>query len=335
MGCGQGILVPCVNVLIAHWFPLSEKVQAIAISTTGNQISVIVAMFLTAELCVLDWLGGWSSAFYIYEINGNSNELGGQNLQRKVNPKEIPWNKILSSLVVWSTGMCSFSQNFMNVGIVVYLPTYYQNVLGMDLTANGLMSALPFVIQLVTKILFAAMSDWIKRKRIMTSTAVTKLFNLIGSFGSGTCFILLSFCDCSTPYLAISLAIIAVGFSSGFIPGYNTSVVCIAPRYTSSIASFTRLLGQIASVASPYMIGLIVVKGTKQEWQLAFWVMAFILISTGILFQFFGSANVQEWAINPNLDISKDKDEEPLCEQNQMIVLEKIEKSRNNTDNDN
>jgi len=51
------------------------------------------------------------------------------------------------------------------------------------------------------------------------------------------------------------------------------------------------------------MIGLIVVKvkryfliyfkyyikGTKQEWQFAFWVMAFILISTGLLFQFFGS----------------------------------------------
>ncbi|CAK5081763.1 unnamed protein product [Meloidogyne enterolobii] len=70
---------------------------------------------------------------------------------------------------------------------------------------------------------------------------------------------------------------------------FNQSVVCIAPRYTSSIASFSRLLGQIASVASPYMIGLIVVKGTKQEWQFAFWVMAFILISTGLLFQFFGS----------------------------------------------
>ncbi|CAK5081762.1 unnamed protein product [Meloidogyne enterolobii] len=223
-----GILVPCVNVLIAHWFPLAEKSTAIAISTTGNQISVIIAMFLTAELCVLEFLGGWASAFYIYElcliqeIDGTFNELKEQKLQRKVNPKEVPWRKILSSLVVWSTGMSSFSQNFMNVGIVVYLPTYYQNVLGMDLTANGLMSALPFVVQLVTKIWFAAVSDWIKRKELMTSTAVTKLFNLIGSFGAGACFVLLSFCDCSTPYLAIGLAITAVGLSSGFIPGYNT-----------------------------------------------------------------------------------------------------------------
>uniref|UniRef100_A0A915P1G5 MFS domain-containing protein n=2 Tax=Meloidogyne TaxID=189290 RepID=A0A915P1G5_9BILA len=354
MALAFGILVPCVNVLIAHWFPLAEKSTAIAISTTGNQISVIIAMFLTAELCVLEFLGGWASAFYIYdypinskrikhaelcliqEIDGTFNELKEQKLQRKVNPKEVPWRKILSSLVVWSTGMSSFSQNFMNVGIVVYLPTYYQNVLGMDLTANGLMSALPFVVQLVTKIWFAAVSDWIKRKELMTSTAVTKLFNLIGSFGAGACFVLLSFCDCSTPYLAIVLAITAVGLSSGFIPGYNTSVVCIAPRYTSSIASFSRLLGQIASVASPYMIGLIVVKGTKQEWQFAFWVMAFILISTGLLFQFFGSASIQEWATYPpTVPISREnKDEEPLCECDQSL-MEKTEKSENNDNNKN
>lgn len=326
MGCGQGILVPCVNVLVAHWFPLAEKSTAIAISTTGNQISVIVAMFLTAELCVLPWLGGWASAFYIYGIIGvffcaawlllvtdfpaQSKRIGRAELQliqgpygsggahgRRVDPKGVPWRQILASMVVWSTGLSAFSQNFMNVGIVVYLPTYYQNVLGMDLTSNGLMSALPFVIQLFTKILFAAIADWIKRRELMSSTAVTKLFNLIGSLGAGACFILLSFCDCTTPYLAIGLAVSAVGLSSGFIPGYNTSVVCIAPRYTSSIASFSRLLSQIASVASPYMIGLIVVRGTKSEWSLAFWVMAAILISTGFLFQFFGSASVQHWAI--------------------------------------
>lgn len=65
----------------------------------------------------------------------------------------------------------------MNVGIVVYLPSYYHNVLGMDLTSvqkkkllcffyyffqNGLMSALPFVVQLFTKILFAGLADWAK-----------------------------------------------------------------------------------------------------------------------------------------------------------------------------
>ncbi|KAL3102285.1 hypothetical protein niasHS_003694 [Heterodera schachtii] len=299
--------------------------MAIAISTTGNQISVVLAMFVTAELCVVRWLGGWATSFYIYGLIGvafcavwmllvrdypsqskyiRSDELrlielngGHANVSQKISPNEVPWRRILCSMVVWSTGFSSFSQNFMNVGIVVYLPTYYHNVLGMDLTSNGLMSALPFIVQLFTKILFAAIADWLKDRRLMSSTSVTKLFNLIASFGSGLCFVLLSLCDCRTPYLAISLAVCAIGISSGFIPGYNTSVVCIAPRYTSSIASFSRLLGQIASVVSPYGIGIVVANGTKAAWQFSFLGMAAILFSTGILFQFFGSATVQEWAV--------------------------------------
>lgn len=38
MGCGQGVLTPCMNVLIAYWFPLPEKSTAVALATTGNQV---------------------------------------------------------------------------------------------------------------------------------------------------------------------------------------------------------------------------------------------------------------------------------------------------------
>uniref|UniRef100_A0A914DR20 Major facilitator superfamily (MFS) profile domain-containing protein n=1 Tax=Acrobeloides nanus TaxID=290746 RepID=A0A914DR20_9BILA len=319
MGCGQGVLVPCMNVLIAHWFPLAEKSTAIAIATTGNQFSVIVAMFATAELCQII---GWPFAFYTYGVVGlmfcliwllwvydtpakakkiSTNEInfirgGGPKSDGKINPKLVPWRSILSSMVVWAIALSSFSQNFMTVGIVTYIPAYYQSVLRMDLTSNGVMSALPFIIQLLTKILFAAIADTLKARKLMSHTSVTKLFNLIGSIGSGISILLLTFCDCYSAVWAILLINAAVGLSSGFIPGYNTSIVCVAPRFTSSVASFSRLLGQIASVASPYMIGFVVKKGTREEWQFSFYVISFILIASGILFQFYGSASIQPWA---------------------------------------
>ena len=259
MGCGQGILVPCMNVLIAHWFPMSEKSTAIAIATTGNQVggvdfktfnfsnwthiyptthlqlSVIAAMFLTAELCQFEWLGGWASAFYTYgfvgvafcvvwlcyvsdtpskaryitdrelrHIHGVEVVKGAGGGGGKVGPSEVPWSSILRSMVVWSTALCSFSQNFMNVGTVVYLPSYYAQVLRMNLSSvswlggvgpsyppsnthhyrhplqNGLMSALPFVVQLLTKIVFASIADELRARRLMSPSAIAKLFNLIG-----------------------------------------------------------------------------------------------------------------------------------------------------------
>jgi len=327
MGCGQGILVPCMNVLIAHWFPLGEKSTAIAIATTGNQVSVVVAMFVTAELCQLTVLGGWVSAFYSYGIVGalfclfwflfvfnspsrakriTKEELNHiQNSSHKVDPgkighKEVPWKAILTSATVWATALNSFSQNFMTVGTINYIPFYYKSVLRMNLSSNGVMSALPFIVQLLTKIIFAGSADWLRRKEILSHTSVTKLFNSIASVGSAMCYILLAFCDCRSSGLAIFLVVSALGLSSGYIPGYNTSMVCIAPRYTSAVASFCRLLGQIAAVASPYMIGYIVRQETKEEWQIAFFVIAVVLIVCGLSFQFFGSASVQGWAINPS-----------------------------------
>jgi hypothetical protein len=84
------------------------------------------------------------------------------------------------------------------------------------------MSALPFIVQLITKGIFAGAADYLKHHHILSHTSTTKLFNLIASVGSGICYIGLAYCDCSTPNLAIFLAVAAVGLSSGFIPGYNT-----------------------------------------------------------------------------------------------------------------
>uniref|UniRef100_A0A914YUF2 Major facilitator superfamily (MFS) profile domain-containing protein n=1 Tax=Panagrolaimus superbus TaxID=310955 RepID=A0A914YUF2_9BILA len=361
MGCGQGILVPCMNVLIAHWFPLAEKSTAIAISTTGNQVSVIVAMFLTAELCQINLFGGWPLAFHSYGIIGLgfcifwvvyvynspskaknistdevlyiqecSHNVGG----KKIGANEVPWKAIFTSPTVWATALNSFSQNFMTVGTITYIPSYYQTVLRMDLSANGLMSAFPFIFQLITKIILASSADWLRKNKVMSHNSVTKIYNLIASFGSGICYFLLTFCDCRSSTWAIILVILAIGLSSGFIPGYNTSMVCIAPRYTSSVASFCRLLGQIAAVASPYMIGYIVQKGTKEEWKIAFYVMTIVLFICGAAFQFFGSVTVQEWAKAPSPPTSDNRLQPSDGSANAMLLPEKGLKSIESEKND-
>ncbi|TMS37980.1 hypothetical protein L596_004803 [Steinernema carpocapsae] len=322
MGCGQGILVPCMNVLISCWFPAAEKSTALAISTTGNQFSVIIALFLTAELCQITALGGWAMSFYVYAVFGfvfcilwhcvvadhpesarvSPDELSyihGENIHHVMssrNSKPMPWKKILTSPVIWAIALSSFSQSFVTVGIVTYIPQYYKSILKMKLSSNGVMSALPFVIQLLTKILFAAIADILNKRKICTMNTVTKMFNLIASFGCGVCLIALTMVDCTQPLYAIVLVVTGVGLTSGYIPGYNTSIVCVAPIYTSGIASFCKLLAQIASVASPYMIGLLTKNGQLVEWQLVFYLISGVLFTTGLFFQISGSSEVQPWA---------------------------------------
>lgn len=42
------------------------------------------------------------------------------------------------------------------------------------------MSALPFVIQLITKIIFAGMADYWVSKKILSHNSIVKFFNLLG-----------------------------------------------------------------------------------------------------------------------------------------------------------
>lgn len=59
-----------MSVLISEWFDVHEKSTALAIATTGNQLSVMIAMFATASLCQTSLFGGWPSAFYLYGLLG-------------------------------------------------------------------------------------------------------------------------------------------------------------------------------------------------------------------------------------------------------------------------
>ncbi|VDK89147.1 unnamed protein product [Litomosoides sigmodontis] len=341
MGCGQGVLTPCMNVLIAYWFPLSEKSTAVALATTGNQLSIIFAMFITAELCQMSFFGGWPAAFYLYSllgiglcfgwflvvrdvptrvkyitdaeltyITGSAHRRG----QKRVIPVNVPWKKILSSTAVWSAALSSFCQSFVVVGTVTYLPLYYRTVLSMDLTSNGILSALPFICQLVSKLVFAGLAD--KAKEVgFSPNQVTKMCNLCASLGGACCFTALIFFDCNHRNKAVFFICLAMGILSGFVPGYNTSldfnevnavtpriranvcsIVCIAPKYTSSVASFCRLWGTVGSITSPYIIGMITVKSVMSEWQTVFVIMICVLTMTGAIFQLFGTVNEQEWA---------------------------------------
>uniref|UniRef100_A0AC35U0F3 MFS domain-containing protein n=1 Tax=Rhabditophanes sp. KR3021 TaxID=114890 RepID=A0AC35U0F3_9BILA len=323
MGLGQGILVPCMNVLIADWFPVNEKSMAVAIATTGNQISVITALFLTAELCQFQLFGGWKAAFYVYAIVGsffcmlwwifiidspekdkhiteaelhfiNTHKPRTDNGHRK--DAVVPWKRILSSGPVLAAALNSFAQNFFNVGLVTYIPQYYRTVLRANLSSNGIMSALPFIIQLVTKIGCATSADYLKRNKMYSNTSVVKMYNLVGSIGGAICILCVTVFDCDHKFMAVGLIISSVGISSGYIPGYNTSIVCIAPFYTASVGSYCRVWAQVASVLAPFTIGILVKSGNPSDWNTVFYILSFIMMVCGIHFQCYGSSSPQGWA---------------------------------------
>uniref|UniRef100_A0A914XF85 Major facilitator superfamily (MFS) profile domain-containing protein n=1 Tax=Plectus sambesii TaxID=2011161 RepID=A0A914XF85_9BILA len=319
MGSGQGVMLPCAAAMVTRWFPVTERSTACAIYTAGNQLSQIAAMFFSAQLCQTTFLNGWPSIFYTFGIVGAvfcilwlfivsdspddcqsiSEEekiyISNNRTSSPTNPS-VPWKAMLTSTVVLSTYSCTFAYAFVWVALITYLPLYFHTVMKMNLTSNGIMSALPFVAMLISKIVMGLIADLLKKKTSISVNAITRVSNTFASFACGACMLGLAFLDCSQRALAVALFCLGMWSMSGYIPGHFTSLVSIAPPYSAVVNSLSRTVAQIASMIAPFIVAAITHKRLASEWQIVFILLAAILFVSGLFFLICGSASVEEWA---------------------------------------
>jgi len=203
---------------------------------------------------------------------------------------------MMTSVTVWVNMLCSLTLAIMNTTLTSYIPTYFKQSLKMDLASNGALSALPFISQWFGKILFATIADQLKAKTSFSHTWICRIFHCIGTFGVAAFLIATAYMDYTHTALAVAFVTIANGLFSCQVPGFLTSLVCIAPLYSGMVNAVSRFCGQVGSVIAPYVVGAITVDGTSGQWRIVFLIIAGTLIVTGTLFLFFGSAEIQDWA---------------------------------------
>uniref|UniRef100_A0AC34G2L6 Major facilitator superfamily (MFS) profile domain-containing protein n=1 Tax=Panagrolaimus sp. ES5 TaxID=591445 RepID=A0AC34G2L6_9BILA len=315
-----GTFIPCASLLIAKWFPMHEKSTAMAIFSMGNQVGLALAMFATAELCKVRYLDGWPTSFFLYGLMGavfigiwlpnvknkprenrwiSSAELmhieeSEQRLRAMSVNLNVPYRTLFCSPVIIAICLSSFCQSFVMVSMISYLPEYYRSVLKLGISANGSFSAIPFLVQMFSKMGFAFVADRLKVLGLKINF-VTKICNSIASFGCAICLILICFTNNGT--IIMMLICLGLTFTSAFVPGYNTSIVSVAPSYTAVISAYAQIWAQTASVFAPLIVGWITQTSSVNEWRAVFVIIAAVCIVTGITFQIFGAATVQPWAI--------------------------------------
>uniref|UniRef100_A0A5S6QWH1 MFS domain-containing protein n=1 Tax=Trichuris muris TaxID=70415 RepID=A0A5S6QWH1_TRIMR len=324
---GQATVVPAIGALISNWIPPVERSTVIATYTAGNQIANIIGMPLNAFLCQQRQLfGGWPSIFYLCsllvltvallwltvvtdtpeksywvrasEIRMIEHALKSHGVSRKLKAPlgKLPWRNLFFSKPMLSINISSFTNQLVSTTMATYLPIYFKEAMHLNLRQNGLVSALPYIAQLISKFLFAAVADKMKSSRPMEATKICKIFNSFGSFGAGCFLIALSFVDCQHSAEAIAFMIMANALMSGAIPGFMTSTLSVAPAYSGTVSSIAKYHGQVAAVITPYFIGTMIHGGTPEQWHPVFLVIGVALISSGALFIAFGTCEIQNWA---------------------------------------
>ncbi|KAM6215992.1 vesicular glutamate transporter 3 isoform 2-T2 [Rhynchocyon petersi] len=293
-GLVEGVTYPACHGMWSKWAPPLERSRLATTSFCGSYAGAVVAMPLAG---VLVQYIGWSSVFYIYGMFG------------------IIW------YMFWllQAYECPAAHPTISNEERTYIETSIGEggAHGVSLSV-GLLSAVPHMVMTIIVPIGGQLADYLRSRKILTTTAVRKIMNC-GGFGmEATLLLVVGFSH--TKGVAISFLVLAVGFSGFAISGFNVNHLDIAPRYASILMGISNGVGTLSGMVCPLIVGAMTKHKTREEWQNVFLIAALVHYSGVIFYGVFASGEKQEWADPENLSEEKcgiiDQDE--LAEETEL-----------------
>ncbi|XP_042549229.1 vesicular glutamate transporter 3 isoform X2 [Dipodomys spectabilis] len=292
-GLVEGVTYPACHGMWSKWAPPLERSRLATTSFCGSYAGAVVAMPLAG---VLVQYIGWASVFYIYGMFG------------------IIW------YMFWL--LQAYECPAMHPTISNEERTYIETSIGEGTNlvslSVGLLSAVPHMVMTIVVPIGGQLADYLRSRKILTTTAVRKIMNC-GGFGmEATLLLVVGFSH--TKGVAISFLVLAVGFSGFAISGFNVNHLDIAPRYASILMGISNGVGTLSGMVCPLIVGAMTKHKTREEWQNVFLIAALVHYSGVIFYGVFASGEKQEWADPENLSEEKcgiiDQDE--LAEETEL-----------------
>ena len=278
-------------------------------------------MLLTGVLCDHGFAGGWPSAFYVFgmfgcvrsvawfflcydspythprissaELEFWEREIGSGHL---VERPPTPWRKILTSVPVWALAIAFFANNWGFFTIIICLPLYMYDVLGFNMTRNGVFSALPFLSSFVAIPVYGMLVDWLRSPGRLSTTVVRKTFCVVGFALRGCLLIVIGYIGCDrTLAVVILFGVVACGDLA--VATVVVNQLDLAPLHAGKIMGLTNTVAILAAICAPLAMGALTYeRSTREEWQKVFFLAAGIYAVGAIVYLVFGSGARQSWA---------------------------------------
>ena len=164
MGLGEGVAFPAIYNLYARWIPTQERARAAALNTSGVPLGTVGALLLTPTIVLtLGWpwvftcSASWAScgtacgtADHRYPRQPSRRATLGAGVHSRQRPAGAQKrDDSVGAAVNQGAGLGHYHQSFCsNWGFYVlltWLPTYFTQALGVDLSQVGLYTILPWL----------------------------------------------------------------------------------------------------------------------------------------------------------------------------------------------
>lgn len=335
MGFLQGAIMPAFHTMWSLWAPPMERSLLTGLTYAGAQIGNTAIMPLSGLLCKYGFAGGWPSIFYVVgtaaalwsflwffyvadrpsssrriskkELNYIEDSLAGVMSSDTKKKQSIPWRSILTSGPVWATFFGHFAGDWGSYTMMMYLPKFMNDVLGLDFASLGMLAAIPYVAYVMFINLGGFVADKLQNANILSVIAIRRLAMII-ALGSQTVFLIASgYCGCGQETLVIIFLTLGIGLSGVQYAGFVVNYFDIAPTFAGTLLGVGNTIACFAGIIGPLLVGQLTSTGSQQEWQMVFWITGGILmIGTGV-FCLLGKGEVQPWAL-------VDVEDEESCE---------------------
>ncbi|VDK59124.1 unnamed protein product [Anisakis simplex] len=291
-GMSFAMCLPIAGMVTSNWASLKQHGLFMAALTCFGQISVVISMPLSGELCTSRF--GWPAVYYLHSLfslisfliwlfvyrnqpakhpfvdsvelekisRGRSlNDFSAVSSNRQHVKRTIPYLKIISTPTIWGIWIAAIGDLFAIQLIHTFSPQYIREILGYSVRNTGLSAALPVFFQFLVKILGGHSSDKI---HCISETTKLRLFNSIALGVSALFMIALAFVPQGYPITGIVLMTLSTsmfGFNGG---GFNK-------------------------------VNSLLVDGTITEWRRVYLLHAAILLVANAIFCLLATAKPAPW----------------------------------------
>ncbi|PSS09464.1 Anion transporter 4 like [Actinidia chinensis var. chinensis] len=321
LGIAEGVALPCMNNMIARWFPQTERSRAVGLAMAGFQLGSALGLTLSPILMsqggifgpfvifglsgflwVLVWLSATSSTpdrssqISRYELEYiQSKRQKSSGIENKLKTTKVipPFRRLLSKLPTWSLIVANAMHSWGFFVILSWMPIYFKTIYHVDLRQAAWFSAVPWSMMAFVGYFAGVLSDMLIQSG-RTVTLTRKIMQSIGFIGPGIALIGLTMAK--RPTVASAWLTLAVGLKSFSHCGFLVNLQEIAPQYSGVLHGISNTAGTFAAIVGTVGAGFFVeLVGSFQGFLLLTSVLYFCaalfwnLFSTGERVNFDGS----------------------------------------------
>ena len=203
----------------------------------------------------------------------------------------MPWGEIVRSTPLRALAYVHFCNNWGFYVLLAWLPSYFTQELGVNLTNASLFTLLPPLANIVVASFVGPLADS-ALERGVAPTIVRKAAQTVALCGPATFMAAACFTD--EPVFTVAFLSVGLSLSSFSYAGLYCNHQDMSPRFASILLGITNTVGALPGVIGVPLTGYLLQR--TDDWEFSMFLPAMILYYSGAaVFAKYGSAEKQPW----------------------------------------